>query len=331
MLGLTDVFLCVCCLFANITITSCFCNVTYNSTDVIVKCDNANTSNVPKNVTILFCNNNKDDCNARLFCNRDFKKLRVIDISKNSLQYLPQGCFSSFVDLEHLIISNNQQLGFDNMYNAFHGLNKTKIKQIHASNVNQVMVIYPYPRNISTLLTNTSLKTFHVAYNEIQTLESGSFYLLPMTLQDLSIRGNRFEWNPVFLEIASLKSLQKLDISYQCSTRRYRQRTRRHIDLERNITNQTKEDCKDKTLGDLFRVVPPSLTTLIATGLISEYSCIPRFVISRHSKLEYIDISQAGYNTWMGPIDVHPMFNNIRVLNLSNNQCQFIETGFFVI
>lgn len=168
-----------------------------------------------------------------------------------------------------------------------------------ASNVNQVMVIYPYPRNISTLLTNTSLKTFHVAYNEIQTLESGSFYLLPMTLQDLSIRGNRFEWNPVFLEIASLKSLQKLDISYQYSTRRYRQRTRRHIDLERNITNQTKEDCKDKTLGDLFRVVPPRLTTLIATGLISEYSCILRFVISRHSKLEYIDISQAGYNTWM--------------------------------
>lgn len=102
------------------------------------------------------------------------------------------------MDLEHLTISNNQQLGFDNMYNAFHGLNKTKIKQIYASNVNQVMIIYPFPKNISTLLTNTSLQIFQIANYEIQTLQDGVLLYLPRTLQDLSIRGNRFEVTDVF-------------------------------------------------------------------------------------------------------------------------------------
>lgn len=85
MLGLIDVFLCVCCFFVNIIIMLCFCNVIYNLIDVIVKCDNVNIFNVLKNVMILFCNNNKDDCNVRLFCNCDFKKLCFIDILKNSL------------------------------------------------------------------------------------------------------------------------------------------------------------------------------------------------------------------------------------------------------
>lgn len=85
MLGLIDVFLCVCCFFVNIIIMLCFCNFIYNLIDVIVKCDNVNIFNVLKNVMILFCNNNKDDCNVRLFCNCDFKKLCVIDILKNSL------------------------------------------------------------------------------------------------------------------------------------------------------------------------------------------------------------------------------------------------------
>lgn len=316
-------------LFSNVAIINCLCNITYNSTDVIVNCDNTSTSNVPENVTILFCNNNKNDCNESLFCNGDFEKLRVIDISNNNLKYIPKGCFSSFVDLERLTISNNQQLGFDNMYNAFHGLNKTKIKQIYASNVNQVMIIYPFPKNISTLLTNTSLQIFEIAYNEIQTLQRGVLLYLPRTLQDLSIRGNRFEVTDVFSEVANLNRLQKLDISYQCSIRKYSHRTRRRTVLERGYVNKTDNNCKDKTLKNLFRVVPSSLKTLIATAVTSLKSCIPRLSISNQSQLEYLDISLSEFHKWIGPIIVHPKYNNIKVLNISHNQCNFIKNGFF--
>lgn len=198
----SNVLLSAVCLFTNVAIITCLCNITYNSTDVVVNCyyNNTDTSNVPKNVTVLNCCFNNYFCNESLFCNRSYEKLRVINLSNNDIKYIPKGCFSSFADLENLKISNSVHLGFDNVYNAFYGLEKTKVKQIFASNINRVMVIYPFPRNISILLTNTSLQIFDIAYNEIQTVESGALFYLPRTLRELSIRGNRLEGDDIFLE-----------------------------------------------------------------------------------------------------------------------------------
>ena len=62
------------------------CDVTLNSTDVIVKCDSSGVSNVPENVTILICINNNEICNSDLFCNPKYGKLRVLDIENNGLK-----------------------------------------------------------------------------------------------------------------------------------------------------------------------------------------------------------------------------------------------------
>lgn len=121
----------------------------------------------------------------------------------------------------------------------------------------------------------------HFKYLRLQTTKFKHYLLyLPRTLQDLSIRGNRFEGTDVFSEVANLNRLQKLDISYQCSIRKYSHRTRRRTVLERGYVNKTDNNCTDKRLENLFSVVPSCLKTLIATAVTSLKSCIPRLSIS---------------------------------------------------
>ncbi|XP_061181210.1 toll-like receptor 4 [Saccostrea echinata] len=305
------------------------CSIKYNSTDVIVTCSSLTEppKSIPKNVTILHYIN----CKGNILCHeKGYEKLRVIDLSKNKMDNIQEGCFSAFPSLENLSISNNDELGLHNLYNACYGLNKTKIKHIYSNNFNQVGVTYPFPRNISLLLQNTFLQTFHLEYNEIRTAESGAIYYMPRTLQDVSVRGNRLETNPIFLEMTNLTRLRKLDISFQCSTRKYRSRSRRRVHFQPYFENQTNYiDCnKDMVESNVLRLLPSSLQKLIATGLGSGSFCIPRLNTRKQSMLEYIDISRAGYYTWLGPFNANQS-NNIRTLILSHNQCSEIKEGFF--
>lgn len=154
------------------------CDITFNSTDVIVNCNLSGIPPVPENVTILICVANMDFCTSDLFCNPKFDKLRVLDISLNHLHFIPKGCFSSFTVLEKLTLSDNGYLGFDNLYNACFGLNQTLIQELNVNRINhQVLVNRPFPRNISRLLTNTSLHTFNLEYNSIKFVEGG-FYII---------------------------------------------------------------------------------------------------------------------------------------------------------
>lgn len=250
-------------IFTKVASVACFCNITYNSSDVIVTCNTFfDASVIPKNVTVLNCHVNRVFCNPSVFCNRNFEKMRAINISFNNLRSIPKGCFSSFSDLEWLTISNNANLGLHNLFNATYGLDKTKIKHIFASNINRVKVTFPFPRNISALLTNTSLQTVHFAYNDIKAIENGAIYYLPRTLLELSVRGNRFDLDLNMFEIANLNRLRKLDFSEQCSTRRYFYGIRRHTYLEIDMNNKTGHYCKDITVGYLVHVASLSLKTL---------------------------------------------------------------------
>ena len=134
------------------------CDVTFNSSDVIVKCNSSSISPVHENVTILICVANMDFCNSDLFCNPKFDKLRVLDISLNHLHFIPKGCFSSFTVLEKLTLSDNGYLGFDNLYNACYGLHRTFIQKLSATLINHRVVINRlFPKNISRLFTCHSI------------------------------------------------------------------------------------------------------------------------------------------------------------------------------
>ncbi|XP_062591133.1 toll-like receptor 4 [Saccostrea cucullata] len=305
------------------------CSLEYNSTDVMVTCSflTEPPTSIPQNVTIL----TYISCKGNILCHeKGYEKLRVIDLSKNKMESIEEGCFSAFPSLENLSISNNDDLGLHNLYNACYGLNKTKIKHIYSNNINQVGVTYPFPRNISLLLQDTFLETFHLEYNEIRTAESGAIYYMPRTLQDVSLRGNRLETSPIFLEMTNLTRLRKLDISFQCTTRKYRSRSRRRVHFRPYIENHTSyiECNKDMIESNVLRSLPSSLQKLLATGMGSGSFCIPRLNTRKQSMLEYIDISRAGYYTWLGPFNANQS-NNIRTLILSHNQCGEIKEGFF--
>ncbi|XP_062591147.1 toll-like receptor 4 [Saccostrea cucullata] len=319
------------------------CTETSNSTDVSVTCDGEldTKSPISVNVTTLIYRKSRNncvlrdlcDCVLRDLCFKKLEKLRIIKLSSNKLRSIPRGCFSNFSSLENLSISNNDQLGFDNLYNACFGLNKTRIKHLYASNINQVKITYPFPLNISLLLTNTSLETLHLAYNEIRMPESGAIFYLPQTLQNVSIRGNRFEPTPLFFEMGNLKSLHQLDISFQCTTRQFRSRLRRRVDFvpDSDTSNHTIDEfcnMEKSPEANVLMTLPSSLRILIATGMVSGTNCIPRLSTGTGSMLEYIDISRDGYHKWIGPINVNQS-NQIKVLNLSHNQCQDINRGFF--
>ncbi|XP_048729998.2 toll-like receptor 4 [Ostrea edulis] len=302
------------------------CTTTCNSTDVIVTCNGSSTP-IPQNVTILHIHNYSRTLDS-LCKKRGYEKLRILDVSKNKLEKITQGCFSTFPSLEILIISNNEQLGFSNFYNACYGLNATQIKEIYANDINQKMVNYPFPKNISLVLQNTSLQTLHIEYNEIRIAEIGAIYYLPQTLRNISVRGNRLETNTRFFEMLHLNKLLRLDISYQCTSRKFRSRSRRHVRfVTGDSKNHTGIECYDTRESDVLRILPNSLRELIATGAVSGSSCIPFLSTQNHSTLEYIDISRAGYDRWIGPIN--DTESSIKTLILSYNQCYYIKDGFF--
>lgn len=286
------------------------------------------------NIVSFSCNNLNENysriCLSNL-CLKPHETLRILDLSRNHFTDITRGCFSKFHCLEILNISNNDQLGFNYLYNAMYGLNQTNIKEIYANNINQVGVTYPFPKNISLLLQNTSLRKLQLNYNEIQTMESGSIYYLPRAIEDISVRGNRLEIGIIFLELVWLIQLTRLDISFQCSTLDYRSRSRRNVQYIDDFDNNTNyENCpNDIKYVNALKVLPSNLTTLIATGLLSGPNCIPLLSTRRFSKLHHIDISTDGYFIWVGPISVDPKFNNITKVNLSHNQCRFIKDGFF--
>lgn len=124
------------------------------------------------NIVSFSCNNLNENysriCLSNL-CLKPHETLRILDLSRNHFTDITRGCFSKFHCLEILNISNNDQLGFNYLYNAMYGLNQTNIKEIYANNINQVGVTYPFPKNISLLLQNTSLRKLQLNYNEIQT------------------------------------------------------------------------------------------------------------------------------------------------------------------
>ena len=307
------------------------CMAESDSTDVRVICNSTYNCKLPKNITILSCHD--ADKNAKIadwLCSKDLENLRVIDLARSNLKEIPIGCFSTFPSLEILKISNNENLGLKNLYNACYGLNQTSLKELYANNINQVSVTYPFPRNISLLLSNTSLEKLELGYNEIQSTESGAIYYLPRTLQNVYVRGNRFEVSPVFLELVWLKNLTKLDMSFQCTTHYYRSRSKRRAEFENsNNTNTDDVDCKKLGAFDVLSVLPSSLETLVAIGMITGQTCIPPSRTSGNSRLKDIDISRDGYYRWIGPIKVNASTNQIEKLNISHNQCSFIEDGFF--
>lgn len=170
------------------------------------------------NIVSFSCNNLNENysriCLSNL-CLKPHETLRILDLSRNHFTDITRGCFSKFHCLEILNISNNDQLGFNYLNNAMYGLNQTNIKEIYANNINQVGVTYPFPKNISMLLQNTSLRKLQLNYNEIQTMESGSIYYLPRAIEDISVRGNRLEIGIIFLELVWLIQLTRLVFNAQ--------------------------------------------------------------------------------------------------------------------
>ena len=302
------------------------CDVTFSSTDVIVKCNSSSISPVPENVTILICVSNKDFCNSDLFCNPKYGKLRVLDIENNELKSIPKGCFSSFTSLEKLTLSNNGHLGYDNLYNACYKLNQTLIQELNVNRINHlVLVNRPFPRNISLLLINTSLHTLNLEYNGIRLVEAGVIYYLPRTLQKISVRGNRIhitEDEEIPIEVNYLENLKELDISDQSvNSIMSRPRERKHVSLRDESVKYKNNPCNRR----LFIKSPKSLEKLRARNVHIIRSCLPPFSTSNHSHLKFLDFSDSGYQEWIGPLG----FNSLEELDLSENQCTFIKTDFF--
>ncbi|XP_052720344.1 toll-like receptor 4 [Crassostrea angulata] len=301
----------------------------YNSDEVQGNCSE-NGCILQENITSFECHGGDKEC-LKYLCSKPHGTLRRLDLSGNQFTNIRRGCFSMFPSLEILNISNNEKLGLENLYNAAFGLDQTNIKELYANNINQVGSTYPFPRNISLLLLNTSLQILQLNYNEIQIPESGSIYYLPRSLKDISVRGNRLEISLIFGELVWLKNLTRLDISFQCSTREYRSRSRRNIHFIADFNNHTNyKDCpKDIGTINVLQVLPSNLDKLIATGMIAGTNCIPLLSTRNTSKLSYIDISRDGYYRWIGPIRVNATLNNVTTLNLSHNQCSYINDSFF--
>ena len=302
------------------------CDITFNSTDVIVNCNLSGIPPVPENVTILICVANMDFCTSDLFCNPKFDKLRVLDISLNDLEIIPKGCFSSFTFLEKLTLSDNGYMGFDNLYNACYGLNQTRIQELNAIRINHhVIVNRPFPRNISRLLTNTSLHTLNLGNNGIKFVEVGVLYYLPRTLQKMSVSGNRLRFidsEAIIIEINYLENLKELDISNQrFNTVTFRPRERKHVPLRDESVTYENNSCDRK----VFIKFPTSLEILRAWKFYHSSSCLAPVHTSNHSHLKYLDLSYSGFLEWIGPLG----FNSLEELNLSENQCTFIKTDFF--
>ncbi|XP_055996804.1 toll-like receptor 4 [Ostrea edulis] len=302
------------------------CSVNQSRNGVVVNCrymDNGTECEIPPNVTDLVFVKNKLLTPATLdfLCFKNFTRLSYINVSDNDLRAIPKGCFGTFPVLQTLDISGNNKLGLQNLYNACVGLNNTNITILKANFINNVDILLPVYHNLSTLLSDTSLKEIYFEYDEISVIESGVIKTLPKSLEILSVRGNRLSFSIKLLELRLMTNLKKLDISFQCTQL-----------LRRKYAPAWKDthNCSvfGVTEGNVLKVLPPNLEELISIETGSGSFCFPK-LSPKNTSLKYVDLSGSDYFSWVGPLNISKDSNHLETLILSNNKCSNISDGFF--
>ncbi|XP_061191519.1 toll-like receptor 4 [Saccostrea echinata] len=125
------------------------------------------------------------------------------------------GAFEGLHFLEHLDISNNDQLTLDGIPNVTNRINPEiqllNFEKLHCiSGIIRVLKI----KHVK-YLNFTHLKTLNLASNRIAYFERGVTQLLPITLKNLNVGNNLLIKGIYILQLNRLNELETLNISYQ--------------------------------------------------------------------------------------------------------------------
>ncbi|XP_071109000.1 toll-like receptor 4 [Haliotis cracherodii] len=271
-----------------------------------------NLSNLTLSGSDRFCNMHK--LRNTTFSNVPF--LKYLNLTNCGIVDTEHLTFSPMKGLYTLDVSLNPGLGFKNFSKAYFALGGSAIKVLKLNYLYPTMGCHIVQRLDFQYLNTTNLEELYIDGNGITQCESKSISSLPQTLKFLSARANRFAFGLYLLEMAGLKSLEKLDLS---------------------LWNIWPPLPLYKSLPFALPV-PPKLHTIVAencfntgqwTDIIASKNILKRIIL-RHNiihsltihiegleHLKYVDLS---HNTMSNiGYDVFNVNNTITHLNLSNN------------
>ncbi|XP_046569176.1 toll-like receptor 4 [Haliotis rubra] len=124
--------------------------------------------------------------------------------------------FSPFHRIHTIDVSENWDLGFPEFVKATYGLRDSPLQILKMNHITELsQSCYRLRVNDFVHLKNTSLRELDISGNGLIDFEKGTMLNLPVTLEVLNARWNRFYQGPYLSEMTQLKALRVLDVSHQ--------------------------------------------------------------------------------------------------------------------
>ncbi|XP_062614316.1 toll-like receptor 4, partial [Saccostrea cucullata] len=144
--------------------------------------------------------------------------LRHLVLSRCNLKHIDSGAFEKNRKLEHLDISDNQELTLSVLRNISFDLRQSQLKYLF---LNKVQCTY----GITTVfrfeyikhLKNTPLKKMSIASNRITYFEHNVLGNMPSFLEEINVEDNYLSFGIYLFQLNRLKSLKYLNASFQSS------------------------------------------------------------------------------------------------------------------
>ncbi|XP_062587183.1 toll-like receptor 4 [Saccostrea cucullata] len=148
-----------------------------------------------------------------------YSRLRNLSISENLLHTIELGSFANSSDLVHLDISGNQELTLEVMPNISSDLrNSSSIRVLNFEKLQCTYgVSFIIKRHHTAFLKHTHLEELNLAYNRINSLESGVLTEFPKSLKYLNLANNVLSFGIYLLEFGDLSNIITINASFQSS------------------------------------------------------------------------------------------------------------------
>ncbi|XP_045208627.2 toll-like receptor 4 [Mercenaria mercenaria] len=288
-------------------------------------------------------------CNLPLVTNNTFESLlhlQELNISSCNITSIHAGAFQKLSMLEVLDLSQNMQLGFQNLRNVSFGLQFTNIQVLNYSKVYTTFGIGTrvQKRDIC-YLWNTTLREFSANSNRLILFETNAIALLPKTLNIVRLEDNKFTFSLYLLQVVCLSNLTELYSNMQNAAHKpslYFQQPENLVpkyasDLDdcpfmkesflRNISNSIDgcpyfEPNKRINFSEHLPRFPKKLKKLYLADSTLQYNVTSIFINPPNNEIEYIDISGNVLYSWAEPVGPFP---KLRYLDLSRNYCSYVR------
>lgn len=303
----------------------------------------------------------RTSCKMEHIGNDTFKYLGQITklfVTNCNISKIESNAFKPLQNLTDLDLSYNENLTFWRMNTALYGLRNSSLKQLRVNKIHKFygLGLVLKIEHLENLRALGNLTTLHMDLNKIEVINEAIFTpkcIFPPSLKTLTMAGNRLSYDRYTHYIYLADHIQTLDISRQHFTfdphyyddENFNEEVREGVDRIKHVVQLERFfspanigylansfssynlslECNCSKVNKKYICFPSNLTNLMFHRSVL-YTEIPRLIICNGFSIERLGMSSNIIYTWSGPVYG---LQNVRYLDLSNNQCNNISADFF--